>query len=95
MSHSPEVQHLVEVVSTDVRSSTSKNLSLIRELSGLNPLAVSPNDVRKSVKISEIPQNDQWRPPLLEMLLNRRSEMEVSLMKTEEIQKVIDSLCST
>ena len=95
LSQSPEIQHLVEVVSSDVRSSTSKNLSLIREVSGLNPMSVSPNDVRKSVKINEIPQNDQWRPPLLEMLLNRRSEMEVSLMKTEEIQKVIDSLCST
>ena len=92
LSQSPEVQHLVEVVSSDVRSSTSRNLSLIREVSGLNPMS---NDVRKSVEISQIPENDQWRPPLLEMLLKRRSEMEVSLMKTEEIQKVIDSLCSS
>ena len=95
LSPSPEVQHLCEVVSSDVRSTTSRNLSVIRDVSGLDPLVVSPHDVRRSVKSSEIPENDVWRPPLLDMLLNRRKDMEVALLKTDEIQKVIDSLCSS
>ena len=95
LSKYPEVQHLAEVVSADVRSVTSKNLSLVKEMSGLNPLAVSPYNVRKAIKVSPIPENDTWRPALLDELLRRRKEMDVALMKTEDIQKVIDSLCST
>ena len=94
-SPSPEIQHLCEVVSADVRSTTSRNLQVIRDMSGLNPLVVSPHDVRRSVNVSAIPENDVWRPPLLDMLLNRRRDMEADLLKTDEIQKVIDSLCSS
>ena len=95
LSHSPEIQCLAKVVQCDVRSTTQKNISLIKEMSGLDPLSTSPYLVKTAIKVSVIPESDLWRPALLNMLLTRRKEMEVSLMKTEAIQSMIDSLCSS
>ena len=92
---SSEVQFLVKTALSDVRSTTSKNLLLIQQESGLNPLKVSSSCIRGAMKIAEIPENQSWRLPLLVKLLERRRVMDVDLICTMEISGVIDSLCSS
>ena len=92
---SSEVQFLVKTALSYVRSTTSKNLLLIQQESGLNPLKVSSSCIRGAMKIAEIPEKQSWRLPLLVKLLERRRVMEVDLMCTKEISGVIDSLCSS
>ena len=86
---SSEVQFLVKTALSDVRSTTSKNLLLIQQESGLK---VSSSCIRGAMKIAEIPEKQL---PLLVKLLERRRVMEVDLMCTKEISGVIDSLCSS
>ena len=94
-SRSDEVQFLTKVVCNDARSTTSKNLALIQLEAGLNPLSVTSHQVREAVKVADIPVNQGWRLELLKNLLDRRRDMENMLENTDEISKMIESLCSS
>ena len=90
-----EVQFLANLVINYISSTTSKNLALIRNESGVDTLTVPPMLVRKNVKKAQIPLNQEWRIPLLEKLLIQRKQMKDELLDTKDLQKLIDSLCSS
>ena len=78
-----------------MNSTTSRNLALITKETGVQAETISPSQVRKLVKVQPIPINQEWRGPLLLKLLNERKEIAIKLEKTDAIDKVIDSLCSS
>ena len=90
-----ELQFLSNLVLNDIRSTTFRNLALIRRESEVDSLIVPSAVVRKNVKRSQIPPNQEWRIPLLEKLIVQRKEMEDQLLDTKELSKLIDSLCSS
>ena len=92
---SPEVVFLAKIVTSDVRSTTCRNLLLVQQESGLDPLIVSPNCVRGAMKIADVPVNQSWRLGLLKNLIERRKDMELEMLCTKEISGIIDSLCSS
>ena len=94
-SRSTEVQFMSSIVMKDVRSTTSRNLALIRKESGVNTLVVSARNVRESVPRREFPVNQFWRSSLLQRLLKQRREMDNQMVDTTLISEMIDSLCSS
>ena len=78
-----------------MNSTTARNLALITKETGVQAEYLSPSQVRKLVKVEPIPVNQEWRGPLLHKLLNERREIAIKLEKTDAIDKVIDSLCSS
>ena len=61
-----ELRVISRIVSRDVRSTTGKNLALIRDLTGLNPWEARVQQLRQKLSLSEtvkVPENDKWRAP--------------------------------
>ena len=90
-----EVQHMAEIVRQDVRSTTGKNLSLIRAKTGVNSVTVPSRIVRETVPRAEVPVYQEWRLSLLQTLLKQRLEMDAQMLDTSLISDMIDSLCSS
>ena len=78
-SASDEVCFLVKTVTEDVRSTPSRNLNLIRQETGLDPLRSSAMQVKLETKKLEIPEKDSWRLETLEFLLKERILREARL----------------
>ena len=93
-SNSYEVSFLAEVVSEDVRSTTARNLNLIRVETDTDPLTTGANTVRKAVKKTEIPDGQSWRIDTLDFLLKERRRREARLEKVDQLSSIIDALCS-
>lgn len=96
-SKSPEVALVANLVSHDVQSTTGNNLARMKQETGLNPWTATPSMVKTALINNEVsvPEEENWRLPLLEKLLLQRHEMEYQLQDVKEIQSMIDSLCST
>ena len=60
-SKSLEVQFMADVVCHDIRTTTAKNLALVRSESGIDSFTVPASLVRRHVKLAEIPVNHEWR----------------------------------
>ena len=76
---------MANIVSSDVRSVTGKNLLLVERESGLDPWRTNSAEVRDKLSSREVPQQDLWRLPLLCQYLNQRREMESCLQDTKDI----------
>ena len=94
-SKSFEVQFLADIVCHDIRTTTAKNLALVRSESGIDSFTVPASLVRRNVKLTEIPVNHEWRLSLLEKLLAQRKVMESELQDITTLSQTIDSLCSS
>ena len=96
-SKSPEVALVANLVGHDVQSTTGNNLARMKQETGLNPWTATPSMVKTALINNEVsvPEEENWRLPLLEKLLLQRHEMEYQLQDVKEIQSMIDSLCST
>ena len=94
-SSSKEVRHLVRIVARDVRSVTSRNVNLIKAVSGLSPWDYTKWRIKNVLPKAASPDNDEWRTGLLLKLLVLRQEQEVTQVDTGQLDSMIDSLCST
>ena len=45
--------------------------------------------------IEDIPEADVWRIPMLDKLLRKRRELETLLLNTDEVEHLINGVCST
>ena len=84
---------MASIVTKDVRTTTAKNLALIRRECNVRTQTVAASEVRLKVPLSEVPANHEWRLPLLVKLLKQRKEK--FQQETILISAVIDSLCSS
>ena len=96
-SVSNEVRLIAQLAAQDKSSTTGLNLAKIREETKLNPWSASSLHVKQVLLDSEpkVPEQDLWRLPYLAKLLDERHSMELELIDTKEIDKLIDSLCSS
>ena len=91
-SSSREVRHLARIVSRDVRSVTCRNVMLLSELTGLSPWDYSKWRIQEKFRKAAVPQNVEWRTGLFLKLLETRRD---SLQNHDQLDKMIDSLCTT
>ena len=90
-----EISVLAKIVRHDVRSTTARNLALVSKETGVQVECLSSRKVRELVKTEPTPVNQAWRGPLLQKLLNERRQMNGQLERTNDINKVINSLCNS
>ena len=94
-SSSREVRILSGIVSNDIQSVTGRNLANIARLFQLNPRM----DPASAFKVKDIgymtPEEDQWRLPFLEKLLDQRREIWTCEEETSHVDELIESLCTS
>ena len=85
---------LEHIVARDIRTTTGNNLSVIHDLTSLDPWSCFGSQEKKILgeKLAEVPQQDWWRISYLEKLLTERSEKHYSMDDTTELTELIDTL---
>ena len=74
-SPSGEVMVLALLAARDLRSSLGSNLALVREKTGLDPWVAGSSELHSSLEAAttkKVPDQDFWRPQLLQQLLAAR-----------------------
>ena len=97
-SPSYEVTVMAGLAGRDVRTTTGGNLSLLRELSGLDPWVFGSCRLKEELIKSdrkEVPVLDQWSVPYLSSLLERRQVLHYQgdTEGEKELTDLVDSLC--
>ena len=95
VSKSPEIQIVANMAGRCVRATTGGNLIRIGIETGLDPWATPSWRIRNAIGKAEVPAGDGWRGQLLRKLIAARKEMETNSEDTDEVQDLIESLCST
>ena len=96
-SPSHEVVVVALMAARDRRSTLGSNLTHLRDLTGLNPWATGRSQLKAALELStrkEVPEQDHWRPQLLQKLLAARLEAHylADLVEEERIATLINSL---
>ena len=94
-SLSPEVNNVANMVTRCARSTTGKNMMNILRETGLDHWRSQAWMVRQQVNKAEVPVGEGWRVQYLAKLLQARKEMESKCQDVEEINILIESLCSS
>ena len=81
----------------DIRSTLGSNLTHLRNKTGLDPWAVGKGQLKAALALAtrkEVPENDYWRPQLLQKLLSARLEAHylADMVEEENIATLISSL---
>ena len=94
-SFSYEIRSLFEIIGYNCQSNTGRNLHYIQTQSGLDPYRISSRKIRDLDMRQQIPVNEMWRIPTLDRLLKNRSVLLDNMESTEEVDAIIDSVCTT
>ena len=95
-SLSKEIRFLVRLVSSDPRSTTCRNLRLLRERTSLRQAEYySRSRILLLLPSKQVPDSELWRVRLLASCLKLRTEIDNRVQDTEKICAMISSLCST
>ena len=77
------------------QSVTSVNLKHLHELTGLDPVLDSIQQMKDLLPVKEVPDIEQWRLGLLDHLLALRDEVHTDVEKSKRVIAMLASLCST
>ena len=94
-STSPEVCMVCNMVSRCARSTTGRNLVNIQRETLLDPWVTEPWMVREAVERAEVPANAGWRVQYLGKLLDARRELDTKCESVEEVNLLIEGMCSS
>ena len=94
-STSREVRIMSNIVSHDIRSVTGRNLKNIACLFNIDPKLHHAEHFKQKDIGYKIPEEDEWRVPLLRKLLDQRRELYSCEEDTSNIDELIESLCSS
>ena len=92
-SDSPEIKLLANLVARDAGAVTGSNLLNIEAEFGVDPWNCSSAQLADKYKVYDVPDEDQWRLPLLVKLLDQRREISACEERTKTVSELIDSLC--
>ena len=94
-SPSKEIRFLSKVLKSDTRSTLGKNIWFLNNLTNVNIILTNKYQMRSAIPKNPIPENDQWRVRLLNVLLDARKSKnyeDLNLNK-EQLDSMIQSLC--
>ena len=77
------------------QSFTSVNLKHLQNLTGLDPVHDSLQQIKDVLPVKQVPDNEQWRLGLLDHLLALRAEVRTDSVKSKSVVAMLASLCST
>ena len=94
-STSPEISIVSNMMARCARSPPGKNFINIARVTGLAPWTSQSWKVRAAVKRKEVPDGEGWRVQYLGKLLEARMDMSTRCEDLEDINTIINSLCSS
>ena len=94
-SSSKEVSFLANIVSRDCQSVTARNIKLVDKAAGRSPWDYSTVRIKAGLEKLPVPENNDWRFPLLLKMLEYRRSEENQLHNTDNLTQMIDSLCAS
>ena len=94
-SFSYEIRSLFEIIGYNCQSNTGRNLYSIQAQTGLDPYRISSRQIRDLEMGQQIPVNEMWRIPTLDRLLKKRNDLLDNMENTDEVETLIDSVCTT
>ena len=95
-SPSREVRGLARIISSDPRSTTCRNIRLLRDKTGMGqPHVYSSAKVKAALPVESVPESEKWRLGLLTSLMKLRSEKYLRVEDSKSIYAMNESLCST
>ena len=94
-SKSSEVQFLAKMVACDRGSITAQNLCNIGHEFNLDPWVTTPAQLARTYKQYIVPEGDGWRLLLLEKLLEQRRVQYICDEEVNDLEDLIQSLCSS
>ena len=94
-SKTKEMRVLANVASNDVRCTTGRNYSNLSRETGLDLRTGHKLSIRKAISQSNASAEEEWRVPLLARLLGERREYRQADKKTEQMDRLIDEVCSS
>ena len=94
-SKSPEVQIVASMVGRCALSTTGSNLINIQRETGHDPWVEDSWKIQCSVTRAEVPLQDAFRVQYLKKLITARQEKKSQALETDELDRLIDSLCSS
>ena len=87
---------LVNMVSSDPRSTTCKNLRYLREKTGLEqPQCFSSWKIKSVLPVKKVPVDHMWRLGLMTNLMEIKQRKYMEVKDSQRITAMLDSLCST
>ena len=94
-SPSKEIRFLSKVLKSDPRSTLGKNIWFLNNVININILVTNKYQLRIAIPVNPIPENDQWRVGLLNVLLDARKSKncENLNLNKEQLDSMIQSLC--
>ena len=93
---SKEVALIANLVGRDIESTTGRNLRCISTDTGLNPWRDTSSQIKNEYESRIVlDERDSWKIHLLKNYLARRQFLKEQFKPTDEIDDLVDSLCST
>ena len=94
-SPSKEVRLLMNIVSREPQSVTSKNISYVEQLTLRNPCQYSAAIIKRRLPSKQVPDDQKWRLGLITKLMEMRNQEYLLAEDSTRLSAWIDSLCST
>ena len=79
----------------DARSAVAGNLSYLASLTHMDCSVESRATVKMALPVKEVPEKEEWRTGLLDILMRERAELEKEAKDTKRVNAMIASLCYT
>ena len=90
------VRFLSSLCQEDNRTLLGRTLGKIATECGVEPSGLSPTTVKRSLGYFPVPDDQQWRVPLLLELLDVRSKKStIENLTSDQILSIIDSICTS
>ena len=90
------VRYLSSLCQEDNRTLLGRTLGKIAAECGVNILALTPTIVNRLLRYFPIPDDEQWRVPLLMELLDVRSnQCSIENLTSDQISLIIDNICTS
>ena len=86
---------LAKLNERDLRTVYGNNLRKIADLCGKNIDELSTQEVKNKVRYRNLPQDEEWRIPILkEMLFARENNIEIEGLTKRDINHIINYVCT-
>ena len=92
-SPSTEAAVLANMAAKDARSVTAGNLRFLSELTKLDCAEESSLIVKRALPVEHVPEKENWRIGLLDILLRQRAELEQEAQDASRVNAMLASLC--
>ena len=92
---SGEVAIMAQVAAADARTVLAGNLAFVSKLTKLDLASVGSRATREALPVEEVPESEQWRLGLLDILLRQRADQEKLGSDTKRVTALLSSLCTS